>query len=119
MATEPDPFAGRTLQSLAKSLTHHTNRLRTRMDAAERLGIHVRIWPQSPAAARLMQLRKEMAEDWEQCGLYATAITSRLTSMMQGLDPRTLGVTSIKLGEVATNGHVSGGTAAGEAPGVH
>lgn len=119
MAIEPDPFAGRTLQSLAKSFTHHANRLRVRMDAAERLGIHVRIWPDSPAAGRLAQLQEEMVQDWEQCKELSAVLTRRIASMAEGLDPRTLGVTSIRLGEAADNGHVSRGTATGGDSGVH
>lgn len=95
---EPDPFAGRTLQSLAKSLTHHTNRLRARMGAAEKLGIHVRIWPDSPASIRLAELRDEMEDDWEECGKYATALMQRIASMLDGLDPRTMGLSSIEIG---------------------
>lgn len=87
MANEPDPFAGRSLQSLAKSLSHHANRLRTRMEAAERLEIHVRIWPGGPAAGRLEVLREEMAADWEQCQLYLNALTRRLASLTDELDP--------------------------------
>lgn len=103
--TEPYPFAGCTLQSLAKSLTHHTNRLKARVGAAERLQIHVMIWPESPAAIRLAELRDEMVEDWEQCGKYATEIIRRIASLMEELDPNTMKVSGDPVREVAADGH--------------
>lgn len=96
---EPDPFAGRTLQSLAKSLTHHENRLKGRMEAAEKLEIHVRIWPGGPAADRLAVLRGEMAEDWEHCKAYCSALTRRLAYLMEWAGPNTMGLSNVSLGE--------------------
>lgn len=109
--TEPHPFAGRTLQSLAKSLTHHTNRLRARAGAAERLQIHVMIWPDSPAASRLAELRDEMVEDWEQCKKYATEIMRRIASLMDELDPNRMKESGVQTGEVAADGHGNMGAA--------
>lgn len=95
---DPDPFAGRTLQSLTKSLSHHANRMKTRADAAQRLQIHVYIWPGGPAADRLAELKREMAEDWEQCTTYANEIKRRVSSLMEQLAPNTMGLSRHEIG---------------------